>query len=95
MNDYPSSYVARPRPLFVISGFATTVQRDETAPPLRNGPRIVSSSPLCTGNYAKQILHTFLQYDPEQTSSDSGNVPGDSKTIQVKIKTAERVGQSP
>ena len=92
MNDYPSSYVARPRPLFVLSGFETGPQQEEIAVPLRNGPQITSSSPLCTGQYATQILNEFLRFDPDRLPSETGNAPADSRTIQVTVKPIGRVG---
>lgn len=90
MDAYPPSYVARPRPLVLLSGFATgpPVPPSEPERPFRYGPRLSSGSPLVDGELASRFLREFLAYDPGDRPTEA-----DIKPMHFRVKAVGRVGQ--
>lgn len=90
MEDYPASYVARPRPLVVLSGFDSSDYITVSSELLRNGPQISSDSPIITGEHGKRLLEGFLALD-----SDGSKDTGQSSTApQFRVKATGRVNKT-
>lgn len=93
MEDYPASYVARPRPLLALSGFAAGTPGGaddvENQRPFRHGPRISSGRPLLDGDFANRLMQEFLAFDP-------GNLPtsADLRPMHFRMRPIGRVGKS-
>lgn len=91
MEEYPASYVARPRPLIFLSGFAAgnSIEEPDNERPFKHGPRISSKSPLVASDTADRLMHELLTFDP-------GNLPVGTnlKPMHFRVKTIGRVCKS-
>jgi len=63
MEDYPASYVARPCPFILLSGFDEAPEVAVLPDILRNGPLVGSQGPALKGQYAQMLLQQFLAFD--------------------------------
>lgn len=87
MEDYPASYVARPRPLLVLSGFDVGDDGTSSLELLKNGPSISSDSPVISGEHGKNLLKDFLALD----SNGLKDVAQPAINLQFRIKAVGRV----
>ena len=63
MEDYPASYVARPCPFVLLSGFHEPPEAVALPDILRNGPLVGSQGSALKGQYAQMLLQQFLEFD--------------------------------
>jgi len=63
MEDYPASYLTRPCPFIILSGFAEPPEAATIPDVLRNGPLVGSQGTALRGQYSQSILQQFLAFD--------------------------------
>jgi hypothetical protein len=63
MDDYPSSYTARPRPLLFLAGLGNEVDASSVPEKLKSGPKVELRGPSVAEEYGAVILKQFQAHD--------------------------------
>jgi hypothetical protein len=88
MDDYPSAYTLRPRPLLFLVGLGDTLDAASVPEKLKNGPSIELRGPSIDHEHGTAVLKQFQAHDVRDASKP--RVGNDAS--QFRIRAIGKVG---